>query len=56
MIGAFVVVFLPEYLRFADSFRLILYGLLLVLATIFMPRGIVGVAGKLWTRIRGRAA
>ncbi|MEM8595347.1 MAG: branched-chain amino acid ABC transporter permease, partial [Pseudomonadota bacterium] len=41
VIGAFIVVFLPEYLRFADSFRLIIYGLLLVLATIFMPRGIV---------------
>ena len=56
VIGAFVVVFLPEYLRFADSFRLILYGLLLVLATIFMPRGIVGVAGQLWARITGKAA
>lgn len=56
VIGAFVVVFLPEYLRFADSFRLILYGLLLVLATIFMPRGIVGVMGQLWTRLTGKAA
>jgi branched-chain amino acid transport system permease protein len=56
VIGAFVVVFLPEYLRFAESFRLILYGLLLVLATIFMPRGIVGVVMQLWTRFRGGAA
>jgi len=47
VIGAFIVVFLPEYLRFADSFRLILYGLILVLATIFMPRGIVGLADDL---------
>jgi len=53
-IGAFVVVFLPEYLRFADSFRLILYGLVLVLATIFMPRGIVGVSADLWNNIRQR--
>jgi len=43
VIGAFLVVFLPELLRFADSFRLILYGLILVLATIFMPMGIVGI-------------
>jgi branched-chain amino acid transport system permease protein len=43
VIGAFLVVFLPELLRFADSFRLILYGLILVLATIFMPIGIVGI-------------
>jgi len=54
VIGAFFVVFLPEYLRFADSFRLIIYGLVLVLATIFMPRGIVGVATSLadWTKRR----
>ncbi|MCL4133491.1 UNVERIFIED_CONTAM: hypothetical protein GTU68_011130 [Idotea baltica] len=54
VIGAFIVVFLPEYLRFADSFRLVIYGLILVLATIFMPRGIVGVASDVWTRITGR--
>ena len=50
VIGAFFVVFLPEYLRFADSFRLILYGLVLVLATIYMPRGIVGVATDLMAK------
>lgn len=53
VIGAFFVVFLPEYLRFADSFRLIIYGLVLVLATIFMPRGIVGLATRLAERVRG---
>ena len=51
VIGAFIVVFLPEYLRFADSFRLIIYGLILILATIFMPRGIVGVATDVWNRL-----
>ncbi|MHA6345617.1 branched-chain amino acid ABC transporter permease [Roseivivax sp. CAU 1761] len=50
VIGAFIVVFLPEYLRFADSFRLILYGLILILATIFMPRGIVGLLRDLGRR------
>lgn len=54
VIGAFFVVFLPEYLRFADSFRLILYGLILVLATIFMPRGIVGVAKAVQARLAAR--
>ena len=47
VIGAFLVVFLPELLRFADSLRLILYGLILVLATIFMPNGIVGIGKTL---------
>ncbi len=51
VIGAFLVVFLPELLRFADSFRLILYGLILVLATIFMPIGIVGIGKALIARI-----
>ena len=54
MIGAFIVVFLPEDLRFADSFRLIIYGLLLVLATIFMPRGIAGLAADLHARLTRR--
>lgn len=56
VIGAFFVVFLPEYLRFADSFRLILYGLILVLATIFMPRGIVGLSSDIWARLQKRRA
>ena len=56
VIGAFIVVFLPEYLRFADSFRLIIYGLLLVLATIFMPRGIVGLVRDVSARVTGRAS
>lgn len=50
-IGAFLVVFLPELLRFADSFRLILYGLILVLATIFMPIGIVGIVRTAYARV-----
>lgn len=55
-IGAFLVVFLPELLRFADSFRLILYGLILVLATIFMPIGIVGIAKAAFARVIRRKA
>lgn len=53
VIGAFFVVLLPEMLRFADGFRLIVYGLVLVLATIFMPRGIVGGAALLADRLKG---
>jgi branched-chain amino acid transport system permease protein len=54
VIGAFLVVFLPELLRFADSFRLILYGLILVLATIFMPTGIVGVCKAMFGKLSGK--
>lgn len=47
IVGAFAVIFLPEYLRIADSYRLITYGLILVIATIFLPRGLVPVVGRL---------
>lgn len=50
VIGAFAVTFLPEYLRIADSYRLVVYGLILVVATIFLPRGLVPVAQNLFTR------
>lgn len=43
IIGSFVMNFLPEYLRVVESLRMVIYGLLLVLITIFMPQGILGV-------------
>lgn len=52
IVGAVAVIFLPEILRFADSFRLITYGLILVVATIFLPRGLVPLVATLWRRLR----
>ena len=52
IVGAVSVTFLPEILRFADSYRLITYGLILVVATIFLPKGLVPLVGNLWRRIR----
>ena len=43
VVGAFAVVFLPEYLRVAETYRLVMYGFILVAATIFMPRGLVPI-------------
>jgi len=56
VIGAFAVVFLPEVLRFTDSFRLIIYGVVLVVATIFMPKGIVSLVALIWRALTGRRA
>lgn len=53
IVGAFAVTFLPEYLRVADSYRLVTYGFILVLATIFLPRGLVPVAQRLVTSAKG---
>jgi branched-chain amino acid transport system permease protein len=46
VVGAFAVVFLPEYLRVAEDYRLVMYGFILVAATIFMPRGLVPLADQ----------
>lgn len=57
VVGALAVVFLPEYLRVADTWRLVTYGLVLVVATIFMPRGLVPLLGqglRAWRERRAR--
>ena len=56
VVGAFAVVFLPEYLRVAETYRLVTYGLLLVIATIFMPRGLVPLVVSGWRAARERIA
>jgi branched-chain amino acid transport system permease protein len=45
VIGAFVVTFLPEMLRIAQEFRLILYSLLLIFTLTFLPDGLISVYG-----------
>lgn len=41
IVGAFIVVTGLEYLRFLGDFRLMIYGLVLILVIMFMPEGIV---------------
>ena len=54
VVGAFAVVFLPEYLRVAETYRLVIYGFILVAATIFMPRGLVPLAAQGWRSLLAR--
>jgi len=42
VVGSFIVWVLPEFLGFAEIYRPLLYGLLLVLVMVFMPQGIIG--------------
>ncbi|MGL6199656.1 MAG: branched-chain amino acid ABC transporter permease [Lachnospiraceae bacterium] len=53
IIGSFMLVFLPEYLRMAESFRLIIYSLLLIVITIFMPKGITHAVKVLFQSMKG---
>ncbi len=46
VIGALAFTLLPEYLRVAEKVRLPVFGLLLVLAIVFMPEGINGLLNR----------
>jgi branched-chain amino acid transport system permease protein len=50
VLGAVLFTIIPEYLRVAEIYRLSIFGLLLMVAVIFMPRGMV----QLWEPITRR--
>ncbi len=63
IIAAAVFVIMPEFLRMANMWRLVLYGLLLILIMVFRPSGLMGyrefslgpvVRVWRWVRDRGR--
>lgn len=66
VLGAILLTILPEYLRFIQDYRMLTYGLLLVLVMMYQPQGLFGsksflaenmkrlFAGE--EKIRGRAA
>jgi len=47
LLGAMLLTALPEMLRPLKDFRLIINGMVLVIASIYLPRGIVGALGSL---------
>jgi len=54
VIGAAVFTYLADFLlsTFPDLFMLI-FGVVLILAIVFMPNGIIGLAQQVWQKIRG---
>ncbi len=54
IVGAIVVTLLGEMLHFLDAYRLVAYGLILVLVIIFMPQGIVGGLQNLRAKLSSR--
>lgn len=46
ILGAFILTFLPEFLRVADQFRLIIYGVVIILTLAFLPNGVISIIGK----------
>ena len=51
ILGALLYVGVPEYLRAANELRLVLFGILLVLITLFAPQGLAGLIEKGWKRM-----
>jgi branched-chain amino acid transport system permease protein len=51
IIGAVALTVLPEYLRVATTYRLVLLGAILLVAILAFPNGLA----SLWTERRGRS-
>ena len=63
VLGAFGVTFLNYYLRPLENYRLVVFGLIVLLAVVFMPKGIMGLPDsarpyikRAFTRLTGRRA
>jgi branched-chain amino acid transport system permease protein len=52
ILGAFILTFLSEYLRFLDIFRNIVFGILMILILIFLPQGLITLRTRLRFLIR----
>jgi len=55
VLGALLLVPLPEFLRDARQYQVLLYGILLIVFLLFMPDGLYGAAGRLRLTRKGRA-
>ena len=55
VLGAFIFTFLPEYLRVADTLRMPIFGLLLIVLVLFIPDGLIPTISKIYHRIKNKA-
>lgn len=59
LVGAAVVILLPEVLRFTEGYYLIIYSALVIVMLVFVPSGLIGVWGrvrdKFWPKQQVRA-
>jgi len=53
-LGAAILTLLPEFLRIFHDLDIVIYGLLLIVMTMFMPGGLVGGFGMVADRLRVR--
>ncbi len=55
LVGAVVITILGEVLHYLDAYRLVAYGLMLVLFSIFLPQGFLGGMRSLWAKVTEKA-
>ncbi|MHA6623673.1 branched-chain amino acid ABC transporter permease [Pseudonocardia sp. DLS-67] len=53
-IGAVIFTWLPSVLQFVGDWQPVVYGVLVALAAVYMPTGLLGVARSAWRRARRR--
>ena len=51
-LGAAVAVLLPEWLRFANAYYLVIYALVVMLLLAVCPQGLIGLGERLWERLK----
>jgi len=61
VLGAVIFTFLPELLRDAGHYRMVIFATILIVATLFMPRGIIfplveHLVPQRWRKSHGSAA
>ncbi len=52
MLGAAVVILLPEILRFTQGYYLMIYAALVIVLMVYSPSGLIGLGRKLLDRVR----
>lgn len=55
VIGAVILIPLPELLRDQQQYQRLIYGLTLMALLLFMPRGLLGLARQVLSSLRGRS-
>lgn len=51
IVGSVLLTYLPEWLKFLESYYMAIYGLSLVVFLVFAPKGLVGLVSSLWIQL-----
>ena len=52
ILGAAVVILMPEFLRFTEGYYLMIYAVLVIVLMIYCPSGLIGLGRKLRDLVR----